>query len=717
MAGLLAAVSCSTTRSLQDGQYLLAGNRIKADDSRFNTGELGSYLRQKPNASLFGVNPLLPIYNWPGQSDKPLSRFIRKFGVAPVVYDATLVDASIDNMLGHLEYIGYYGSEVESRVEVKGRKVYVTYYVTLGKRFKISSIEYELPESEMFRADFEADQRHITLKPGQYLSESDLEAETVRSSQYFRNQGYYGFTKSYYFFEADTLAGDGTARLTMAIRDYTRNDTPEHTAPHRKFQIGDVHISYPKDIRIRSSVLENLNTLHPGQTYNERNVNATYSRLASLSLFNSVNIAMNPVAEDRVDCDITLQNAGIQGFKTNLEASVNSTGLFGISPQLNYYHKNIFHGSELLNIGVKGNFQFKPDDDVRSTELSTSASIRFPKFLGLPNRLFKGPVVPHTDVNAAFSYQDRPEYKRTIISTAFGYIGNWGRNLFYQVYPFQANIARLFSISDSFYENILSDRFMMNAYSNHFDMGVGGTLYYTTDASAIPSRPFHYYRLNFDLSGNVVSLFDRWMPTDQWGYRTIWETPYSQYVKGELQVGRTLRFGKSGHQAVSTRLLLGAGYAYGNSTSLPFEKQFYSGGASSMRGWQARTLGPGNAAVNKTFVIPSQTGDMKLEANLEYRFPIVWKLEGATFVDVGNIWTLNNSGGDGEQFSFKELPQTIAADWGLGLRVNLDFIMVRLDGGMKVYDPSLDADARWIGPDGWLRRNNFAIHFGVGYPF
>ena len=257
---------------------------------------------------------------------------------------------------------------------------------------------------------------------------------------------------------------------------------------------------------------------------------------------------------------------------------------------------------------------------------------------------------------------------------------------------------------------------MLNAYSDHFDLGVGGTLYYTTDPSAIPAGSYHYYRLNVDLAGNVVSLFNPLMPTDSWGYHTIWDTPYAQYVRAEVQAGRTLRMGHAEKVSLAYRFLAGAGYAYGNSTSLPFEKQFYSGGASSMRGWQARTLGPGTSQINESFVIPSQTGDMKLEANVELRFPLVWKLEGAVFADAGNIWELMGANEE-TRFDFKDLQESVALDGGLGLRVNLSFILVRLDAGLKLHDPAQDPGARWLAPSRWLDKGNFAIHFGVGYPF
>ena len=693
LAGLL-ATGCATQR-LAEGEYRLAGNKIKEEGKQISSSELTSYLAQKPSTSFLGI---------------------RRPGAPLVVHDDRQVQTSAENIENHLEYIGYYGSKVTSEVEYKRNRAYVTYHVFPGKRYTIRSIDFELPQDEEFRKEFETDKPRITIKEGQYLAESTLEAETVRSAEFFRNRGYYGFDKSFYFCEADTLSHDGTAALTMAIRDYPRNGSPEEAKPHRKFTIGNVTLSYPKEIPIRTYVLEELNVLRPGMPYSERAVNATYSRLSNLSVFNSVNVTMNPVSDNVVNCDINLLNGGVQGFKANLEASVNSTGLFGISPQLNYFHKNFFHGGELFNLGLKGNFQFKTKDKVRSTELSVSSTLRIPKLIGLPNSLFRGPNLPHTDLTLGFSYQDRPEYKRMMISTSFGYTGTFRRNFTYQFFPFQANIVRLLGdISESFAERLVEDLFLLNAYSDHFDMGMGGMLYYTTDPTPIPKRTYTYDRLTFDLAGNALSLFNSAMPTNQVGQHTIWQIPYAQYVRGELQLGQTFRFGDGDAQAVAFRFLVGAGYGYGNSTTVPFEKQFYAGGANSMRGWQARALGPGRVQPwSEYFLIPSQTGDFKMEANIEYRFPIVWKLEGALFADAGNVWNLRLADYmEGSNFSF----DTIAADWGMGIRVNLDFILVRIDLGLKVYEPCRPAGERLIGPELWLKGGNFALHFGVGYPF
>ncbi len=711
----LVLASCSTTRALQDGEYRLRKNRIVVEnDEEFNPNQLNKYLKQNQG---LGWSPFLYVYNWSNGKGRGWDKLVQKVGRAPVVYDADMVDSSIENIENHLEYLGYYGSEVGSEIDVQKKRVTVTYNINLGKRFPIKDITYVMPQRGDFAASFMADTANLTLKAGDYLSEMALEAETERAEAAMKNLGYFDFSKNNFFFEADTLSIPGEALLEMRVNEYTRNESSREASPIRKFHIGDVIFSYPKSLKINENILRNLNTIMPGDIYSEDEVNNTYSRLSALRLFSSVNIGMTPSDTNTVDCNISLTQSKLQGFKVNLEASSNSSGLFGVSPQISYYHKNIFKGGEWLNMSFMGNFQFKFNDAVRSNEFGVSAGLSLPRFFPLPYRLFKG-AIPRTDINISYNYQHRPEYTRNILSNSFGYTGNVKSHFYYQVYPLQMNVVRLFDLDKDFYNTLANDPFLRNAYQDHFDLGSGAMLYYTTSSETIPDHTYFYTRLQFDIAGNLLRAFNPILKKDENGSGMIWNTPFSQYVRTELTLGRTWVWGQNNGQSLATRLLAGAGFAYGNSSALPFEKHFYGGGANSLRGWQARTVGPGTSKPDNSFVIPNQTGDMKLEANVEYRFDIVWKVAGAVFVDAGNIWTLKRSNEDlyaPSIFRWENIGEGIAANWGTGLRLDFGFLLLRFDMGMKIHDPA--REQKWVNPGQWLKRDNFALHFGVGYPF
>ena len=678
---LLAAEACSTTSRLGEGEFALRSNSIEVPGTDVAQSSLMPYLKQQsPSFSIFG-----------GET---------------VVFRPSLVELSEENLREHMSYLGYYGSDVETSVDTSRRKVSVHYLVHPGKRFRIKDIIYDVPGGE-FAEDFYSDTLNVTVRRGDYLSEESLEAESERSAAYFRSIGYYGFSKYHYFFEADTLSAPGEAILVMSVRNYTRNESPTaDNPPLHKSTIGDVTITHSDNIKFRERVLKGLNTVRPGQLYNEQEISTTYNRMSALRVFNSVGVVLSESDSSHVRCDINLSESKLQGVKLDLEASTNSSGLVGISPQITYTHKNIFHGGEWLNLGFLGNFQFKPGSDTRSDEFGVSAGVSFPKFLGLPYRFFTGPSVPRTEINAAFSYQDRPEYTRSIFSTSFGYTGTYAGKWQYQLYPLQLNLVRLTHLDSDFYKTLESNPFMRYSYQDHFDAGVGGTIFYQASSS-------WYGRFMFDLSGNVLSLLDANWKRNSDGKALIFGAPYTQYVRGEWTLARNWALGMSGSRTLAARVVAGAGYAYGNSTALPFEKQLYVGGANSMRGWQARALGPGGASPNATFAIPSQTGDLRLETNLEYRFDLVWKLEGALFADAGNVWTLMEDSGAG-RFD-KDFYKSIAADWGLGVRCNLNFLVIRVDLGMQLRDPV--GDGAWYGPEAWLKKGHYALHFGVGYPF
>ena len=687
LAGVL-LTSCGASKLAAD-QYALTKNKIEIKGPRgdLKLSDISPYIKQQP----------------PGFLD---------YG-KKVPFEERLVGVSEDKIREHLRYLGYYDAEVSSEVTLKRQKASVVYRIVPGDRIKIWRVIYDMPERGSFAEDFYTDTLNVSVKAGDWLAEQALEAETERSASVMRNMGYYGFSKNHYYFEADTLSGRDSVTLKMQVREYTRNENESSAHELRKSWIGTVAVNHPERLRLSEKVLKDLNTIRPGSLYSEKDVSNTYNRFRSLQLFSSVGVELSQPVPDTVDCQINLTPSRLQGFKVNFETSTNSTGLIGISPQLNYYHKNIFHGGERLNLGFLGNFQFRFNDKVRSNEFGVSVGVSIPQFLGLPNRIMDGPELPRTEIKSSFNYQDRPEYTRHILSGSFGYSGRFYRHFFYQFYPLQVNFVRLYNLDPDFYKTLESNPFMRYTYQDHFDAGAGGMLYYTSGEDLTDLEPSRYMRFSGDLSGNVISLFRSALPQAPTGEGLILGAPFTQYVKGEFTYGRAWRFGADNGQAIATRILGGIGYAYGNSTALPFEKQFYCGGAGSMRGWQARALGPGRSGIYKAFSIPSQTGDVKLEANVEYRFTLVGKLEGALFYDLGNVWTINNETFPEGNFD-KDFYKSLAMDWGLGLRFKLSFLVARLDFGMMIYEPCIDL---WRGPSLWLRNDGYALHFGVGYPF
>ena len=524
--------SCSTTRVLADGECRLARNEVHiGGDAKLNAGNLSQYVKQKPNSSLiFGWNPFLNVYNWTGGKDNFFGRLFRKIGTPPVIFRPDLVESSAENIERHLEYLGYYGSTVEPVVEIRKKIAKVTYNVTPGLRYRISDIEYKIPDNPEFRTSFIADSARTLVRKGDYLSEEVLEAESQRASTYYRNTGYYGFSKNHLFFQADTLGSPGEAHLEYRINEYTRNEKPSDAVSFRQYRFGNVTISHPESFRIREKVLRDLNTIIPGNLYGENVVNNTYSRLSALSILSGVNIEVTESDSSTVDASISLTPSRLIGFKFNIEGSSNSSGLFGVSPGLSFFHKNLFRGGEVLNVNFRGNFQFKFNDDIRANEFGVSAGLRFPRFLLLSGDKFRK-TVPSTEIKASYNYQDRPEYKRNIISTSYTYSGSH-KKLYFQFSPIQLNIVRLFNIDPSFYESLAGNPFMRNAYQDHFDFGLGGTMYYTTNTDVTPHSTYHYFRFQLNSAGNLLSLFNPLMRKNADGSRMVWNTPYSQDVRG-----------------------------------------------------------------------------------------------------------------------------------------------------------------------------------------
>ena len=396
------------------------------------------------------------------------------------MFDPALMEDSRDNISTHLKYTGYYGSHVQAIASVLNRQTVVDYLVTLGKQYPIKSIYYEVDNPDLAEEIFK-DTVNSLIQRGKPLSEDLLDKESERSAAYLRNQGYYEFSKNFYFFAADTVSVQDSALLRISVRNYPRGGSPDEAVRHRRFYFGkvelypvsdniryrasvasripqvldtvnygDITILYDKKRRIRPSMLDKMNRIVPGELYNESIVNNTYQRMSNLRIYNSVSVELTKADTNTVDCSIRLIPSKAHGYKVNLEASTNSTGLIGISPSISYYNRNIFKGGEWLSLSVSGNFQFSVRNSTRATEFGANAGLSFPTFVLLPDRMFKN-IIPRTDIELSYNFQRRPEYTRNMIGANFGWSWSSQSNKFYfKVVPLQINIVNLPVYSDSF---------------------------------------------------------------------------------------------------------------------------------------------------------------------------------------------------------------------------------------------------------------------------
>ncbi|HPW78412.1 MAG TPA: BamA/TamA family outer membrane protein [Bacteroidales bacterium] len=729
---------CAATRYVPQDKYLLRKNTIRVIPEKIvPPSSLEAYIRQKPNTSImFGWKAFLNIYSLSPDKDNGWSRFLRRLGEAPVIFDPRLIEFSKMNMDNYLTSLGYYFNHITDSIEYKNRKATVYYTVIPGKTYSIDTIRLEQADPDLASL-YDSTKDRSLVTPGSRLASSVLEKEAARISSVMRNNGYYNFNRSNVSFLADTLNKDGTATLGVQlpgdgsqrpyrireINVYPSFDPIQAVMDTLYYKSMDslnyegMTFRYTEKSILRPRVIRNLSFIRPGELYDESKVKTTYERFSNIRLLNSVTLLFDEVPESlqkdtaEVDCTIRLSPGNSQGYKLNLEASSNSNGLIGISPALSYYHKNIFRGGEWLTLGFMGNFQFKINDPTRATELGASLSLSFPKMLFPVNEKIFRNRIPRTDISASYSYQSRPEYTRNIASSTFGYTWSMSDKFHYTINPFKLKLVKLYNMSPGFLQS-LKDPFLIDTYRDHLDLGLSSIFYYTSDNSPVHKKTWYYVRVGLEAAGNLLSAFNSMMKTDTTGSHTIAGISYSQYIKVDLNTGYTFIRDR---QQLAGRFYAGAGVAYGNASSLPLEQMFYAGGANSLRAWQARTVGPGSMPIDSTFSIPNQAGDIRLELNLEYRFPIFWKLEGALFADAGNIWTLRGEGAsDAGVFRFGDFYKSIAMDAGLGLRVNLDFVILRLDLGMIVRNP---VKQEWIRLSRWLRRDNYSFQFGVGYPF
>jgi outer membrane protein assembly factor BamA len=758
---LLILSSCNPTKYVPQGETLLNDNEIIINKEGVKKTDLIPYIKQNPNKKIFGTRFYLGLYNLSNiNKQKWPHNWLRNIGEEPVIYDPYATIKTKEDLKSYVASKGYFDAEVTDTVETANRKSDVFYNVDLLPPYTIRNLYYEIADSNIQKLCY-FDSSNCIIEKGKPYDVDILQAERSRFERFVKDHGFYGFSSEHIYFRIDSTVGNREVDIYYGVKNLTKIDAYNRitVVPHSIYRVKNIYIYpnfVPKDaMEGGEAYFKSLDTtfyegyyfisgkgkpelkydliiqslyLQPGYTFNFTNTEQSQAHLNTLKVFRLVNIFYNESegqdnqqgGELMLDCNIQLTLLSQQSYKVELEGT-NSAGNLGGALNLIYQHNNVFHGAERFNMKLKGAYEAlsQQNTNIRSTqEYGIETSLRLPKFLVpfLKKEGFIKKYNPTTTILAAYNYQNMPFYTRTMANATFGY--NWKSSVYKEhiINPIQFNIVKLPYIDPVFAARIDSSSYL--AYSYKDVMIFGGNYSYIFNNQAIKrSRHYWFIRINGEASGNILSLAKKLTgATKIDGNYIILGQPFAQYIRTDADI--RYNYILNDVSSIVYRGFFGIGIPYGNSKAIPFEKQYFGGGANGIRAWQVRTLGPGSFVPDDTTFL-NQTADIKLELNAEYRFKLFWILEGAVFFDAGNIWTYKDDPArPGSQFRLNKFYKDIAIGTGAGLRFDFKFVIGRIDMGMKLRDPILTDGSKWI----LMRRsynfkNDFSMVIGIGYPF
>ncbi|MGL4993574.1 MAG: BamA/TamA family outer membrane protein [Bacteroidales bacterium] len=751
LAILLILSSCSTVKFVNEGQYLLDKVELKSDTKRLKPADLEAYIRQKPNLRVFGLYSMqLQIYNLSGRdSSKRINKFIRKVGEAPVIYSPEESSRTLNELRKVAQNRGYLNAIVDTTIHYKKRKVKVEYNITSGIPYRISDYELEINNPTMDSIIHNSEKPSL-IRTSHILDMDLMEKERQRVTSILRNSGYYAVNRDHFSYFADSTMGGN--KIDLSLRNITTS--VDSSLVYHPYRIGDITIDLSFDPALQQSInIENdLDTIYyqgykiihrkgeqwlrpkhitdacmlsKGELYKEQLVNDTYTAFSRISIIRFINIQFELSKTDSslVDVYINLSKGKPQGFAVELEGT-NSAGDLGAAVGISYKHSNIFRGGESFIIKGRSAYEQLTGGGINNNymELGAETSITFPRFLfPFLKQDFRKRVRANTEFSSQFNYQNRPEYSRVVSGIVWRY--KWTmKEIHRHTLDFvDLSYTYLPSMSDEFREQLDQQELnpvVRNSYENNFIMRTGYTYYLSNNTQKNKNKPIRYtLRAGIESAGNSLAAISSLLnlPKSEGGYEVL-GIRFAQYVKLDAEYAMNYRIDQRNNFV--WRAGIGVAYPYGNLTVIPFEKRYFSGGANSVRAWGIRSLGPGRYAKGGSGIdFINQSGDLKLDLNVEYRSYLFWKLHAAFFIDAGNIWTIreydNQPSG---QFKIDQFYKEIALGYGLGLRLDFDYFVLRLDLGIKAYDPSLSGKESWrfIQPK---INQDFTLNFAVGYPF
>ncbi|MCD7973964.1 MAG: BamA/TamA family outer membrane protein [Candidatus Azobacteroides sp.] len=747
---LIGVSGCNYTKNLAPGQYLLDNVDIVSDNKNISPGRLEGYVLQKPNSSILGLKPGLGIYNLAGTDSTFFNKLLWKIGSAPVIYNAANSKYSADQMEQQLFNWGYLNAEVDYTDKLEDKKAKVTYMFHPGDPYRIRNFSVDIQDSAKYRIMQRALRRN-PIRPNSIFDQDALEDRLIDINTAFRNVGYFSLGTEYFQYQADTALNNLEVDLTLTIlpRTMETDSGAIYTQDHLPYRIErvdiysgsslgrrrravttdttsieNIFIHYDQTRFLNERTILNRCFIRPGRRYSERLAERTYQALNSLSSVRQVTMGFTEKPDNLLDCNINITQGNIHWIQGTIEGT-NAAGDLGIGATVGYQHRNIFNGAEIFRVRLRGAYEAitgsTPTDILNQDyyEYGIELGLSFPRFLvKLPNlRERQG----STDIRFSINNQLRAEYQRIFFNTGYTYKWVTSRNKLSHTWDvFDLNYVTMPKVSELFQDSVLNNpnnTILRYSYENQFILRAAYGLVINSQGRNQRHNEYQVIRTNIEFAGNLLygisKLFH--LRQDENGYYEIFNNPFAQYVKGDVDFAKSI--GINTRSSIVFHAGLGVAYPYLNSIVLPYEKRYFSGGSNSVRGWNTRQLGPGSYNNHGVTDFMNQSGDIKLDLNIEYRNRVAGMFQVAAFIDAGNIWTIRNyENQPNGEFKFDRFYKEIALGTGLGIRLDFDFFLIRFDAGIKVYDPALTGTDKWRLAH-FKFNDDFAFHFAIGYPF
>ena len=762
LIGILLLGACNPVKYVPEGKYLLNKLSVKVNDKNIKMQDLKTQVRQKENLRIFGLLKFhLWLYNLSSRNHE--TGWLKRKGEAPVIFEPDQSVRSKGQLQMYLKNKGYYNASINDSgvYKLNKRKVNLVFDVKAGRPYLVRHYFYAIKDNHL-RGIILKDSVNQLLKRGDIFDLDILNAERQRIAINMKNAGYYQFSEEFVNFSADTSFYNHRVDLTVNIDDALVGNNENEVIPHQKYKIrnflinptfqapdlsgnqidqkldtlkmDDYIITHAGKLKYKPILFSNVNRMRDSTYYSLWNAEKTYRALSRLKQFKYINIGFietHSITNDSIpllDCRIQLSPMPRKNFSVDIEGT-NSSGNLGVAGNFNFQHRNVFRGAEVFDFQIRGArerqqaFINNNSLNFNTRELGFETSLTIPKFLSFINlKSMFNFQIPETKLSGGFNYQSRPDYTRTITNVKFGY--NWKTSAyqFHTLNLIDLNYVNLYLFNEDFL-NSIRNLYIKSSFTDHLISATNYSWMYNTQ-DVNKREDYKYFKVNLESAGNLLSLYSGLInkpKTDDTinhiknAYYEILNVRFAQYLKGDFEY-------RYGHMidklsSVVSRVFVGIGVPFGNFDVLPFEKKYFTGGANGIRAWQVRSLGPGSykAPLN---TYPNQSSDIKLEGNLEYRFKLLWIMEGAFFLDAGNIWAINGKDNrEGAVFKVNEFYKQIAVGTGLGLRFDFTFFLFRLDLGLKMRDPSLEAGKRFIPFNYPITGDQLNLSFAIGYPF